>query len=268
VNGNPAEKLVDLGPNTISKLTVNSRVAVWSDSKSRYLEGNVRLLSKKDEGRFLVRYYAGEGEEWVDCRNRKVKVIEFRERKTHVVKEGDTQMSSDLSKIRVGSRVALWWAGDSAYYPGTVTRAGANNTSYYLEYDDGEKEWVDFRRHSFRLLSENGRKASNSKRRPREASEDEKMSDSEDDDEGTDEGEEESEVDDFVYGQVDGLRIGSRLSIWWSLEKKYFRGTVAKIEKSRKERARTPYFIKYDDGDEEWTDLKRRYFRILEQQRG
>ena len=63
---------------------------------------------------------------------------------------------------------------------------------------------------------------------------------------------------DFVYGVVDDVRVGSKLSVWWPGEKKYFDGKVTKIDNSRK-----PYFIKYKDGDEEWTDLRRRYFRIL-----
>ena len=64
---------------------------------------------------------------------------------------------------------------------------------------------------------------------------------------------------DFVYGKVDNVGVGSRLAIWWPSEKKYFDGVVKKIDDSRK-----PYYVEYADGDKEWTDFKRRYFRFLD----
>ena len=64
---------------------------------------------------------------------------------------------------------------------------------------------------------------------------------------------------DFVYGDVDNVHVSSRISVWWPGEKKYYDGTVKTIDQSRK-----PYFMEYDDDDEEWTDLRRRYFRFLD----
>ena len=64
---------------------------------------------------------------------------------------------------------------------------------------------------------------------------------------------------DFVYGNVDKLHVGARISVWWTYEKRYYSGTIKRIN----ETTRKPYFIKYDDHDEEWTDLKKRYYRLL-----
>jgi hypothetical protein len=60
-------------------------------------------------------------------------------------------LTSDLAKVEIGSRVAVYWPDDDEYYEGTVTRE-RNKKPFYLEYDDGDREWIDFRQHEFRLL--------------------------------------------------------------------------------------------------------------------
>jgi hypothetical protein len=67
---------------------------------------------------------------------------------------------------------------------------------------------------------------------------------------------------DFVYGDVDMVQVGSRIAVWWPGNRRYYDGTIKKI--NTKYGCRRPYFIKYDDSDKEWTDLRRRYFRILD----
>jgi hypothetical protein len=52
----------------------------------------------------------------------------------------------DLTDIKIGSKIAVYWAGDHCYYGGEVTkyRQGDNGerTSFYVDYDDGQDEWV------------------------------------------------------------------------------------------------------------------------------
>ena len=56
------------------------------------------------------------------------------------------------------------------------------------------------------------------------------------------------------------LRVGSRIEVWWTGDKKYYPGTVA---------SRVPgggdheYFVKYDDGDHHDLDLKEERFRMI-----
>jgi hypothetical protein len=52
----------------------------------------------------------------------------------------------DLSTIKIGSRIAVYWAGDECYYGGEITkyRSGEDGvrTSFCLDYDDGQEEWI------------------------------------------------------------------------------------------------------------------------------
>jgi hypothetical protein len=52
----------------------------------------------------------------------------------------------DLTNIKIGSNIAVYWPGDQCYYGGEVTkyRLGENGerTSFCLDYDDGQEEWI------------------------------------------------------------------------------------------------------------------------------
>lgn len=264
-------------------ITVGTSVAVYWEGDSKYYEGVVTRERKNSKKRHYLEYDDGEAAHWIDFKEHWVQVLPDKEptRKKRNTNAGSKvnhpgkdlskgrqrgkpkpAESSDLSDIKVGSRVEIWWSGDERFYKGTVTRAGAQK--FFVEYDDGEEEWVSVSQHTFRLLA-GGEK---------EESEDEgEISDKEDeqkenpDDAAPDDAsamdsidsKDHLEYDDFVYGNVDKVHVGSRLAVWWPGEKKYFDGTVRKIDDSRK-----PYFIEYDDDDEEWTDLRRRYFRFLD----
>lgn len=63
--------------------------------------------------------------------------------------------SSSLPNIDVGTRVEIYWDGEKKYFAGTVTRRRDKNKGkpFYVVYDDGDKEWVDFSREKkFRIL--------------------------------------------------------------------------------------------------------------------
>lgn len=61
--------------------------------------------------------------------------------------------------------------------------------------------------------------------------------------------------------RVQSLTLGTRLKVWWGMEQAYFPGTLAKISQKMK----LPHYIQYDDGDEEWTNLEHRKFRVKNQ---
>jgi hypothetical protein len=57
--------------------------------------------------------------------------------------------------IQVGTRVAVYWDGDDEFFPGTVIKernAKTYRKRFFLKYDDGDREWIDFSRHKFRVL--------------------------------------------------------------------------------------------------------------------
>jgi hypothetical protein len=81
----------------------------------------------------------------------------------------------DLFDVKVGCRVAVFWDGENAYFEGTVTRERRNHKRrHFIEYDDGDQEWIDFTKHKFYLQDQNL-----SKRNPKSSGEMSPLSDTE-----------------------------------------------------------------------------------------
>lgn len=273
------------------EITVGTRVAVYWEGDSKYYEGEVTKERKTGKKRHYLVYDDGEAAHWIDFKEHWVRVLPDRppkkqkssktedassktKRKLHEsADDGPAKKLSRraraaerarlLAKIKIGVRVEIWWAGDECYYGGKVVRQGEEKNRFYVKYDDGEEEWVNFSRQAFRLLTNGaGALIEGGSSEEEEFSDDPQISHSKPSKEYVDfsdlDEDETHKYSDFVFGKVDSVRVGSKLSVWWPGEKRYFEGKVAKIDNSRK-----PYFIKYNDGDEEWTDLRRRYFRIL-----
>ena len=63
--------------------------------------------------------------------------------------------SRNLCNIKVGSRVAVYWDGEDAYFEGTVTRERQNHKRrFFIEYDDGDQEWINFSKQRFHLVEQ------------------------------------------------------------------------------------------------------------------
>ena len=70
----------------------------------------------------------------------------------------DELPSGDLAKIKVGSRVAVYRPDDDQYYEAFVTRERKDKRPFYLEYTNGDFEWLDLRHHMVILLEERARR--------------------------------------------------------------------------------------------------------------
>jgi len=52
----------------------------------------------------------------------------------------------DAGKIKVNSRVLVWWPYEERYYSGTVDRIKVNSSDpdpHHILYDDGDKQWTN-----------------------------------------------------------------------------------------------------------------------------
>ena len=59
-----------------------------------------------------------------------------------------------LQQIKLGGRLLVYWNDDKAWYPAKVLKQReATSTFYYLEYEDGQCEWIDLATESFKLAS-------------------------------------------------------------------------------------------------------------------
>jgi hypothetical protein len=77
-------------------------------------------------------------------------------------KKRSTQLQTPTPNIPidVGTRVEIYWDGEKKYFAGTVTKRreknNKNSKPFYVVYDDGDKEWVDFSKEkNFRILPDN-----------------------------------------------------------------------------------------------------------------
>lgn len=150
----------------------------------------------------------------------------------------------------LGKRVEVFWPEDEAFYSGKVTKkrklgGGKGGVSkrncssrgkhkksgceYLIKYDDGDEEWIDLNSDDPNIKFVNEHSCSP------QAKKEQKFS-----------------------NEVRKVKINSKILVWWPLEKEFFPGKVTKIL----EGCDQPHHIKYDDGDEEWTNLNHRKFRM------
>lgn len=97
-----------------------------------------------------------------------------------------------LSKLKIGDQIEVYWKDDDEYYAAKVTQQ--HQASYFLEYEDGQTEWLDLAQETFRIAPERRRR---------------QIRDDDNDDEGEAEfdGCLESEDDGSVYEQKDDEQI-------------------------------------------------------------
>jgi hypothetical protein len=64
-----------------------------------------------------------------------------------------------LNKISVLSRISVFWAGENDFYAATVLKVRKHRRRpFYVEYDDGDAEWLDLSQETFRLLKKKKKK--------------------------------------------------------------------------------------------------------------
>ena len=65
----------------------------------------------------------------------------------------EDEPEGDAKDVTVGSRVAIYWPEDQDYYMATVIRMRDGRKPHYLEFDDGEREWLDLKKILFYFVS-------------------------------------------------------------------------------------------------------------------
>jgi hypothetical protein len=74
--------------------------------------------------------------------------------------DGSPGIASDGALIQnrimmtVGTRVEVYWDGEGQYFAGTLTKASSRHNRgdcFFIEYDDGDKEWIHLDREIYRL---------------------------------------------------------------------------------------------------------------------
>jgi len=76
-------------------------------------------------------------------RKKKVKNTKKKQSKKRRKSAKDDDGMNVLESVMVGSRVSFYWSEDDATYEATVIRVRDDGRSYYLEFDDGVRDWMD-----------------------------------------------------------------------------------------------------------------------------
>ena len=105
---------------------------------------------------------------------------------------GDT-ITTDQKKIKIGSRVGIYWKDDKCYYPCTIIEKryiNLNNNvniteEHFVQYDDGESEWTNLSTEKLRWLLDEG------------AADEGEDDDDDDDDEGEYDDDDDDDYDDY-----------------------------------------------------------------------
>ena len=135
--------------------------------------------------------------------------------------------------LDVGTRVTVYWSDDDQWYKGTVAKRRTNGFEHLIDYDDGDKDWMDVRNTRWRASTKPDRfimkePASLASKKAR----------------------------------IEKLNVGSRISVWWPREKEYYSGTISEIGVD--EHGKTTHHVQYDDGDSDWEDLVYKKFKNVQ----
>ena len=126
----------------------------------------------------------------------------------HEEEEEDTP--SRPPTLEIGTRVTVYWSDDDQWYKGTVAKAARSRTEeedVWIEYDDGDKDWMNIRKQKWRQSTKPDRFIM-------------------------------KEPLSFIKKQekIAKLNVGSIIVVWWPKEKDYFAGTIVEIRSSEKKK--------------------------------
>jgi hypothetical protein len=124
---------------------------------------------------------------------------------------------------QVGKRVSVHWPNNKKVRNGEIVDRDEFERKVLVQFEERGSKWFSLRKYKVHLLG----------------------------------------ISDLFVGtlnveELNSVKVGTRLSIWWSGEKRFYTGTVTKFDK-----ASCKHFVEYDDGDAEWTMLNRRKARLV-----
>jgi len=237
---------------------IGQRVYLWWKDDRQWYAGKVMRFDSKS-GKHMIGYDDGDSE-WLDL------AAELRKNHLAVGKRPDGAENADKKDagsaptagaedgVRrsqyVGQRVHVWWKDDQQWYAGKVTRLDQKTGRHLISYEDGDEEWLDLaaeiRKDHVSFGQLNGTRAGGAGRQGERTTPTARAAGKRSD-EGSSASDRTSK-DPVRFGYED---IGKRVDAWWKDDKQWYNGQVARFD-SKSGR----HFILYDDGDEEWLDLR------------
>ena len=66
-------------------------------------------------------------------------------------KELANHINPETNSVDVGTKVSVFWKGDSKFYPAIVMNKRKGAKPFYLAYEDGDTEWIDLNEYIFKI---------------------------------------------------------------------------------------------------------------------
>ena len=122
------------------------RVEVYWSGDDEFYSG--RITKKKKNGQVFVKYDDNQTE-WVDPTTSTVKRLS-----DDAVPGGLSEEKKALmEKLEIGSRVSVWWPAEKEFFNGSLTKLDTRKIKpHFVQYDDGDQEWLDLAHRKFELI--------------------------------------------------------------------------------------------------------------------
>ena len=218
-----------------SPIEIGTRMEIWWPLEKQYFPGT--LVNQRDNDCWKIVYEDGDSE-WILLSKETIRILHPKGSREAAVQEEHRLL---LARIKVGSKVEVFWKPYDAWFRGTVKQIERGKSEEYLiTYDTKSETWEDLWSEKVKLLDE------------------------------------ETELDHMVEAgdpiapkqSVDHTTItdGDRISIWFTDEEggHFYDGKVIKATSGGKKKMYTT--IRFEDGEILDVDLSKVNFRLLEQQ--
>lgn len=103
-----------------------------------------------DHKAYTVLYHDGDKETY-ELGSMELATIVQKARESSDVPHNSPEHGQLLECPKNGSRISVFWESEGEYFDGAVKKC--KGAEIFIEYDDGDKEWIDFREHKWRILS-------------------------------------------------------------------------------------------------------------------
>lgn len=132
-------------------IVVGCKLVVYWPDEDVYYSG-VAVKRNVTTGQVQVRYVDGE-EEWLHWSCGRVVVLTEKNTLSGVYRRRPDNPS--LDRLQVGTRLLVWWPAEQQFFPGSIKEICVRKLKlHYIEYDDGDKEWMNLYHRLFQYLDD------------------------------------------------------------------------------------------------------------------
>lgn len=145
----------DFQADLLKQISVGTRVAIWSRNKE-WRKATVMSFGKNRVD-FEIQYDGTDKHTRINLEHNPFLILQPTDAngkpEVALSEELANHANPDIGLIDIGTKVSVLWEGDSKFYPATVTKKREGDEPFFLEYEDGDQEWIDLNQCKFKIDS-------------------------------------------------------------------------------------------------------------------